>query len=167
MNDRQAIEKIKNGEIEAFSFIVRNYTNRIHNYISMKLFDKSEVDDLVQNVFLSFYKAIPHFEIDKPILPYLFQITKNELKMHYRAKKLTIPLDEDIKIVDEKEVFSEADYQDVLSLLPGEEKKIFQWIYEGYSYEEIAKKINKPTNTIKTLVRRTRLKLSKKTYEKT
>jgi len=167
MEDKEAIVKIKNGEIDAFSFIVRNYTSRIHNYISMKLFDKLETDDLVQNVFLSFYKAIPRFEISKPILPYLFQITKNELKMYYRAKKQTVSLNEDIKVIDEKEIFSEADYQDILRVLPKNEKKIFQWIYEGYSYEEIAKKINKPTNTIKTLVRRARLKLSKKTYEKT
>ena len=53
-----------------------------------------------------------------------------------------------------------------MKFLNDQERKIFKQINDGYSYEEIAKIFKKPLNTIKSIVRRARLKV-KKIYEKT
>ncbi|MDO8609176.1 MAG: sigma-70 family RNA polymerase sigma factor, partial [bacterium] len=87
LTDKEAIERIKNGEIDIFSQIVNEYSSKINAYIKAKLFNKLEVDDLVQNTFISFYKALFHFDDTKPVLPYLYQIARNELKMYYRSRK--------------------------------------------------------------------------------
>ena len=164
ISDKDIIRKIKNGEIDNYSYIVKKYTTLIYRFIQRKLFNKEDIDDLVQNVFISFYKAIEKFDEKKPIKPYLFQIVQNELKMYYRSKKQTIPLNDNIYLDHNRDV----DIIDInyLTYLKQDEKQIFLYITEGYSYEEIAKLIKKPVNTIKSIVRRGRLKL-KSIYEKT
>lgn len=164
--DNEAIRRIKNGEINYFSILVEEYTPQIYRYIKKRLFQKLDVDDLVQNTFISFYKAISRFDESKPILPYLFQITKNELKMYFRSHKETVSLDESLEIKTEINDFYSEDYSHVLEKLSKEQQEILQLLKKGYTYEEIAKKYNKPINTIRTIIRRTRLKV-KKLYEKT
>lgn len=163
LSDKDIIKKIKNGEIDYYSKIVKKYTILIYRYIERKLFKKDETDDLVQNVFISFYKAIEKFDSERPIKPYLFQIVQNELKMYFRSYKKNLPLDE--RIVSEDRQEEELKIEDFKSL-SSQEKGIFKHISEGYSYGEIAKLFKKPVNTIKSMVRRGRLKI-KKNYEKT
>jgi len=162
LSDKDIVKKIKNGEIDYYSYIVKKYTTLIYLYIKRRLFKKDETDDLVQNVFISFYKAIEKFDEERPIKPYLFQIVQNELKMYFRSYKKSLPLDESIVSADKQEELIVED----LKLLNDQEKGIFQYISEGYSYQEIAKIFKKPLNTIKSIVRRERLKI-KKIYEKT
>src|SRR3990167_7579561 len=94
LSDKDIILRIKKGEIDYFTFIVKKYTKQIYNYVLKKLGQKDEAEDVVQNSFLKFYKAISRFDEDKPILPYVYQIAKNEIKMYWRAKKKLLPLDE-------------------------------------------------------------------------
>ena len=106
LSDKDIIKKIKNGEIDYYSYIVKKYTNSIFKFIERKLFKKDEVDDLVQNVFISFYKAIEKFNEQRPIKPYLFQIVQNELKMYFRSYKKSVPIDERIIISNMRNLFS-------------------------------------------------------------
>lgn len=157
LSDKDVIIRIRNGEINHYSYIVKKYTTSIYRFIERKLFKKEDADDLVQNVFISFYKAIEKFDEKRPIKPYLFQIVQNELKMYFRSYKKEQPLNEQI-ISEEKE---ESLKIEDLKLLNKQEKEVFKHINEGYSYEEIGKLFKKPLNTIKSIVRRGRLKLKK------
>ena len=157
LSDKDIVKKIKNGEIDYYSYIVKKYTTSIYRYIERKLFKKDEADDLVQNVFISFYKAIEKFDVERPIKPYLFQIVQNELKMYFRSYKKSLPLDERIVSEDKQAELKIEDFK----LLNSQERGIFKHISEGYSYEEIAKVVKKPLNTIKSIVRRGRLKIKK------
>src|SRR4051794_19205811 len=98
LSDREVIKNIKNGNIHFFEQIVKEYTQKVYVFVSRKLFDKSEAEDIVQNSFLKFYKAIPKFDETRPILPYLFEIAKNEVRMYIRSKKSTVSLDDALEI---------------------------------------------------------------------
>ncbi len=162
-DDKAIIQKIKQGELEHFSYIVHAYTKPIYTYVSKKLYEKEDADDIVQNVFLQFYKHIDTFDENAQILPYLYGIARNELKMYFRSKKTTVTLNEDVA-ADAEEI-QDTNIEEALQLLPSEQQEPLKLLYEGYTYEEIATKLQKPVNTIKTIVRRTRLKL-KKQHEK-
>lgn len=155
ISDKDVIKKIKKGEINYYSYIVKKYTTLIYHFIERRLFDKHEVDDLVQNVFILFYKAIEKFDENRPVKPYLFQIVQNELKMYYRSKKEVISLNENIYLSHETNITDDS----FLNYLADNQKKIFKLIIDGYSYEEIAELVKKPVNTIKSIVRRGRLKI--------
>ncbi len=161
LSDKEVITKIKEGELDYFSYVVKKFTPRILNFVSARLFKKEEADDLVQNIFISFYKAIIRFNEEKPILPYLYEIARNELKMYYRSHKITVPLKEEITVIDSEEiVFDESS----LKVLDKHERSYLLEIADGYTYQEVAKKYKMSVNTLKSKIRRARLKV-KKIYE--
>lgn len=159
LSDKDTIRKIKKGQIDSYSLIVKKYTTITYQFIYKKLFKKEEVDDLVQNVFISFYKSLDKFDEKRPVKPYLFQIVQNELKMYYRSQKPTTVLNDNIYIEDDSRQNIKS--EDYLKHLNDKEKNIFKFIVDGYSYFEISKFTKKSLNTIKSIVRRARLKLKK------
>lgn len=161
LSDKNIIIKIKNGEIDYFSFIVKKYFYSIYQYIKLKIKNKEDTEDLVQNVFISFYKAIGKFDEQKPIKPYLFQIVNNQLKMFYRKYKNFLPLKEDIYLENDRIIdnFYNRNIFKTLKKLKFEEKEMMAMIADGYSYEDVARKFKKPVNTVKSIIRRIRLKL--------
>jgi len=155
MTDMAVITHIKEGDIEMFEVLVEKYTSRIKSFVVHKLFDKDEVDDIVQNSFIQFYKALFQFDVSKPVYPYLLQITRNELNMYFRKHHKTVSLNEDIVLVSEK-AHNES-MEDILQGLKKDNKNALIWFAEGYSYQEIAKRLGRPLNTVRTLIRRARL----------
>ncbi|OGK25160.1 hypothetical protein A3A46_00590 [Candidatus Roizmanbacteria bacterium RIFCSPLOWO2_01_FULL_37_13] len=168
LSDKEVIIRIKNGEIDYFAHIVKRYTKRIYNYVFKKISNREDVEDIVQNSFVQLYKAVGRLDQDKQVLPYLYEIVRNEMKMFWRARKASIPLDEEIAS-EEKEEYPETDLiEKQLVRLPKEQRKALKLVSEGYSYKEIAKYLSRPINTVRTIIRRARLRLSKlKTHEKT
>ena len=163
LSDKDIIAKIKNGEIDYYSLLVKKYTDTIYRFIKLKIRKDEDAEDLVQNVFISFYKAIERFDEAKPVRPYLYQIVGNELKMFYRSRKQVLQLKEEmVGETEEAMVFDESN----LKVLSKMEKEILLLVYEGVSYEEISGQFKKPLNTIRSIIRRARLKV-KRPYEKT
>jgi len=165
MIDKEVIVKIKNGEIDYFEVLVKKYSKVIYRYLFSKLKKKENCEDLVQEIFLSFYKSISRFNEQKPVLPYLFEITKNLLKMFYRKRKVFLPLKEEIiKEEDDFQIFEESDISlfDNLDRLNKKEKKIFEMLGKGYKIKEIAKQLKIKENTVKSMIRRGRMKLKMK-----
>lgn len=164
--DEEIIISIRQGKIDLYTYIVKRYTLRILQFISSRLFDKAEAEDLTQNVFINFYKAIDRFDEKRPVLPYLYESSRNELKMFYRSHKEMLSLDEQI-LVEEAQMkeTDPIDIDEVLKDMPGDQKKVLKLVHEGYTYQEIADKMKKNINTVRTLIRRARLLLnSKKNY---
>lgn len=159
LSDKELIVRIKNGEIDYYEYIVKKYTKQIYNYVFKKIKNREDVEDIVQMSFFQLYKVIGRFDVERPVLPYLFQIAKNEMKMFWRSQKKTVPLDEKL-IVEEKEELIDLDFiKRQLEKLTKEQKKAIKLVIEGFSYKEIAKFLGKPINTIRTIIRRARLKL--------
>ncbi|MGB9883012.1 MAG: RNA polymerase sigma factor [Microgenomates group bacterium] len=166
MTDKELILKIKEGQFEYFTEIFNRYFLKIKKFVDERVFEKQDVDDIVQEAFFKFYKAIDRFDENKDILPYLLEIAKNQVKMYYRSKKTIFSLTErliaKLPLLNNKtseENILDVDVNDYLKNLNKREKEIFLMLADGYSYKEISKKTKIPLNTIKSIIRRTRRKL--------
>lgn len=113
---------------------------------------------------IKFYKNIDGFDEDKPVLPYLLTIAQNELRMYWRKKKSFLSLDERMRI--EEKDFENEDFNLPNININEKEKKIINLLKQGYHYFEIAKILKLNLNTIKTIIRRLRLKVKKSQDEK-
>ena len=157
--DDVVIKKVQAGDIEQFQILVHRYSSKVQAFIGSRCRDAFLVDDVVQTAFIQFYKSITRFDTTRPVLPYLFQIAKNELYMYYRRHKGAVTLDERVQVVTPTQ--DTADDMDVvqgaLKDLKKDQKQALLWFAEGYKYEEIASKMQKPINTVRTLIRRARL----------
>jgi RNA polymerase sigma-70 factor (ECF subfamily) len=160
MSDAAVITQIKAGNINTFKILVERYSAKIRAFIVQRLFDKEEADDIVQNSFIQFYKALSRFDVSKPVYPYLLQITRNELNMYFRKHHNTLQLNEDIEQVSNKTPIQENS-EELLQGLKPDHKYALSWFAEGYSYKEISRRMGKPLNTVRTLIRRARLYVQK------
>ena len=158
MTDAQIITRIQDGYIDDFSLLMNRHIKGILTFVKIRLKDPFVVDDIVQNTFVNFYKTINRFDTTKPVRPYLLQIAKNEIKMHFRSKKNVIQLKETIGKIDKHDSF---DLRNFIEGLPSKPKNILKLLYAGYTYEEIANRMKASVNTIKTVIRRLRIKNEK------
>lgn len=162
MDDRSTILNIRAGNIDAYRSIVDAYESKIHRYIRSRLYDKDQADDLTQLVFVKFYKSLALFECDRPVLPYLYGIALTELKMFYRSqKKGRVSLDHVDVLATQESIGSDLEVdeavREALSHLTPDQQSAILMHAEGYQYQEIAEKLKKPLNTVRTLIRRARL----------
>jgi len=158
MFDKEVIVKIKNGEIDYFEILVKKYSPVIYCYLFSRLKKREDCEDLLQEIFLSFYKSINRFNEERSVLPYLFEIAKNSLKMFYRKRKIFLPLKEEI--IKEEDYFDFFEKVDVdLNKLNEKEKNIFKMLIEGYKIKEIEKILKIKENTVKSIIKRGRMKV--------
>lgn len=163
MTDEAAIRRVLAGDIDMFEILVKRYSSKLQSYVSQRLYKKEESDDIVQTSFIQLYKNLSRFDIHKPLYPYLMQITRNELYMYFRKNKITVPLNDEVTYdAVSVEQGMEVENEELLVGLKIEHKNALLWFVEGYSYKDIAKKLGKPLNTIRTIIRRARLYIQKK-----
>lgn len=71
------IVALKNRETVAVAQIVEEHYEAIFNYCYVRIRQKEEAEDLTQEVFLNFFKAIHRYEDRGKPRAYLFQIAKH------------------------------------------------------------------------------------------
>jgi RNA polymerase sigma-70 factor (ECF subfamily) len=166
LSERDIIKKIKNGEIDYFASFVKRFSQIIYYYAKKRIKDEQDVPDIVQNSFIKAYKGMERFDEKKTFYPYLFTILKNEIIDYYRKKKYHVKIEEDHATYEERSINEATDFTNTLDKLKPESGAVIKLYYiEGYSYKEIAGKLKKPINTVKTLLHRGKSEL-KKIYEK-
>ena len=82
---------------------------------------------------------------------------------HLHTSLATTPTPEESVIINQ----SRLHFDDALEELPEEYRRVIEMRFlEEYSYEEIAERLNKPLNTVKTQIRRARAMVCKLITEK-
>jgi len=56
MTDKEVILKIKSGEINYFEFLIKKYSHLLYQYLFLKIKNKDDCGDLLQEIFLAFIK---------------------------------------------------------------------------------------------------------------
>lgn len=152
VSEEEIIRKIKRGEINYFEFLVNKYSRLVYFYALKKVANREDAEDIVQNAFVKAYKGIDRFDLKQKFYPWFFTIVKNEINEFFRKNKTHSKLDEEMAEDVKEEGFG---FEYLIKDLKPEYKQVLQLYFEeGYSYQEIAEKIEKPINTVKTLIRR-------------
>lgn len=175
--DLQMVTRILNGERETFDTLYDLYFPKVYNYVYMKLQDRAEAEDLVQDVFVSVIESLESYEGRSSLLCWTFSITKNMLKNLYRTRKqnshffadaegqcrnnfpknVRTPLDQ----LEYKEFLEK--WHDNIGKLPQNSRKIFYLKhFNGLSIKEIARKTDKSEGAVKTALYRTKILLTNK-----
>jgi len=163
LSDKDIIRNIQQGQIDNYSHLVHRYVGRLQMYVRQFIKKVEDRDDIIQTTFINYYKVIDRIDPDRPIWPYLLTIAKHEVAQFLRTHMKNVSLTEDIKDekaeynIDEKNIIEKT-----IAKLNKRDKQIIKLLYQGFTYKEIAEKLEKPLNTIKTIIRRLRLKLTRK-----
>jgi RNA polymerase sigma-70 factor (ECF subfamily) len=169
-SDEQLVAAAREGDERAFMEIVKRHEARVASTVIGMLGNCPEAEDVGQETFIRFYRALGSFRGESGLGTYLTRIainlSLNELK---RRKKLFTrfakkPVDEFHDIADrnstgmafeEKEILDKA----MKSLKPEFRSVVVLRLITGYSTEETAKILNLPVGTVLSRLARAQKKL--------
>ena len=77
--DRQLVERIRAGEADAWQQCIDLYEGRLLAFARTRLQDRSAAEDIVQEPFLGFLKALPNYDERTPMESWLFSIAAHKL----------------------------------------------------------------------------------------
>jgi RNA polymerase sigma-70 factor (ECF subfamily) len=95
--DAEVVERVRSGDIEAFSILVRRYQKRMLNVAYRMCGDYEDSCDIVQDSFISAFKALKGFRGEASFPTWLTGIvmnnTRNRLRQRSGARFRTVSLD--------------------------------------------------------------------------
>ena len=101
--DVQLMLKLKQGDTLAFGELLEKYQKPVINIIYRFIQDRSEADDLAQEVFIKVYHHAKSYHPRAKFFTWLYRITKNVCLNELRRRKRNIvSLDEAVSADDER-----------------------------------------------------------------
>jgi len=154
---RQAIE----GNEEAFARLYGEHFNKIYRYVYFKVGNRTEAEDLTQEVFLKALGAIRSYKWRQlPFSSWLFRIAHNEVIDYFRKRervKLTELNDRTINVEDDPMSIAERSLEKkqlmaaIQKLSPARREVICLRFIAELSIAEVAKTLGKSEGTVKAL----------------
>ena len=175
LTDQVLIERIQNGDKQAFNLLVVKYQNKVCNLISRYVNNQSDVADVAQEAFIKAYRAIPNFRGESAFYTWLYRIAVNTAKNHIVAQGRRPPATdvdaEDAEYYETGNALKEISNPENLALSKELKQVVFDAIealpedlktamtlreLDGLSYEEIAAVMECPVGTVRSRIFRAR-----------
>ena len=175
-SDHQLIKLASEGDHQAFEHLFMRYNEAIHHLFEQRLSDKDVANDLLQETFIKVYLHIGDYSESYTFGQWIYTIARNTLVDYLRrraddvsidekfiAPMATTPSPEESVIINQRTAHFEAS----LNEIPEDYRQIIEMRFlDEYSYEEIAEKLGRPLNTIKTQIRRAKAAVCKMILDK-
>lgn len=175
-SDSQLVELASEGDQQAFEYLFTRYNEALTRLFEQRLGDKDTAADLLQETFIKVYLHLGDYSRNYTFGQWIYTIARNTLVDHLRRKADDLPIDERFRSPqatspspEESVIINQSHnhFYAALDELSEEYRQIIQMRFiEEYSYEEMAEKLGKPINTIKTQIRRARAAVCKIILEK-
>ena len=163
--DLDLVLRVQAGELSAFGELIDRHQRAVYGIVSRMVTSRDDADDLVQDVFVSAYKAIGSFRRDAKFSTWLHTITVNttlkQLKMKKRRSTVSIDdpetgLADMIRTDDEPSPIeslqnreqSEAVRRAIDSLPDKQKIVVVMHYFEQHSCEEIAATLKCSVGTV-------------------
>lgn len=152
----------------AFEDFYNHYFKLIYYIISQYINNKSDIEDITQEVFLKFFNNILNVDIDKNIKYYLTTMAKNMSLNYLKSKHHNIIYAEDLilTILDNQNNIERHLYKDIFDDLSKclnklEVKIIILHIIEGMKFKDISNCLSMSINSVLTIYSRAFKKIKK------
>jgi RNA polymerase sigma factor (sigma-70 family) len=171
-NDNFYIEKIRNKEISAYSFLVDKHKDMVFSIALKILRSREDAEELAQDVFVKAYQSLDTFKGESKFSTWLYRIVYNAAISKTRKKKIeTVVLD--YNLVDNystdeiKENINRLGYDEqkrivdqiLKELSPEESVMITLFYFKENSTEEISEIMGMTQSNVKVKLHRLRKKL--------
>ena len=156
------------GDIGAFNCLYDKYKSRVYGYLYKRVNERTEVDEIFQDVFLRLHYSRSRYKSEFPFEPWLFTVLRNSLIDYYRKRRKEyhdVPLDslETLPLALQVE-----DKHNLDRLLPKtadltkNQRQAIELRYgEDFSFEEIAHRLETTSPNARQLVSRALKRLRK------
>jgi RNA polymerase sigma-70 factor (ECF subfamily) len=165
------IQRVRSGDIRAFSGIVEKYQQLVLTIIIKIVENREDAEDIAQEVFIKVFKSLDQFNAVSEFSTWLYRIAYNTTLSELRKRKLTFAsMDEQVLMIDEpaendwaeEEKEKKLQYLDkaLKQLAPDETFLISLYYMDKQSVENISKITGISVSNVKVKLHRTRKKLA-------
>jgi len=144
---------------------VKRYSDLVYRLAVSQMRNKSDADDVYQEVFLRYFRSSPEFDSEEHRKAWFLRVTLNCCKKQWASpwRKRMVPLEE------RKDFFfptpEESGLREQLLRLPAKYRAVLHlFYYEDMSIEETARILNRKPSTVRTQLTRAR-RLLKEYFE--
>lgn len=176
-SDSDLVSLAQGGDPLALDELVARHTQRLFRVVRRMMHDRQEAEEIVQEAWVRAWRGLAGFQAERPFFPWLATIAANAARDSWRKRR---PLDFS-DVSDELEDVADAEIgpepalerqeslarlvQQVAELRP-EQRVTLSLRYEaGLSYQEIADAMDLPLNTVRTHLRRAKMRLRQRLEE--
>ena len=86
-DERSIVDRAAKGDVDAFESLVKAYEKKLYNMAYRLVSDPEDALDVVQEVFLKTYQALPNFRGDSQFSTWLYRVCVNTCLDHLRKDK--------------------------------------------------------------------------------
>lgn len=170
MDIDEQIRKVRDGDVNSFEPVIREYQQNIFAFCYFMLGHRQEAEDAVQDVFFKAYRHLPTYRFEQSFLAWLYKISANHCKTVLKRKRkwsLLLPL---FRTYD-REISAEQSFVDqngteisqwLIGLSPAEKEILILRVLEDQSFEMIAELLGSKPATVRKRFERLRKKLRTK-----
>jgi RNA polymerase sigma-70 factor (ECF subfamily) len=173
--DETIMEAVKDGDLQQASLLFERYHLRIFNFLARMTMDRTQAEDLTQNVFLRMIRYRTSYRRGARFQSWIYQIARNVFSDHYQANKNhradfvdVENIREQMQDTDEDESRAEREQLLHRSLARlGEEQRelLILTRFQQMKYEEVAQIMDTTVANIKVKVHRAIIKLRENYFE--
>ena len=165
------IQRVKAGDIRAFSAIVSNYQQMVFTIVLKIVANREDAEDIMQEIFVKVFKSLGQFKEESEFSTWLYRIAYNTTISELRKRKISHisindNLDTDGQAFTDEETFDSKEIKlqyldEALKKLPPDEIFLVTLhYYKEQSIEAISKISNLSVANVKVKLHRIRKKLA-------
>lgn len=161
MDDKEILDLYTSGQRErAFREIVESYSERLYWHVRRFLCSHEDTDDLLQEIFLKIWTALPSFRAESQLYTWIYRIATNETLNFLNKQKVRAALrfeslsDKLVDRIDEDPWFNgdqlKRNLMKAVQKLPEKQRLVFimRW-FEDLSYEDISEILGTSVGALK------------------
>ena len=177
-DDIYYIEAVRNGNVQAFSFLVEKYQKLVYT-LALKLLKKpEEAEEMAQDTFVKAFQKLNSYEGKSKFSTWLYSITYNACISELRKRRIEFKSLDDRQISDQDEQKMHDYYRETrkedqekylnlaLARLPEDDQVLVTlYYYENQSMDEISQITGLTVSNIKVKIHRARKKMYELLHE--
>jgi len=179
-DEKELVRMAASGDQNAFLKLFERYIDQIYTYILTFIPKPQDAEDICQETFHKAFKNIMYYQDEWAFSTWLYKIARNTAIDHYRKNSLTpyqsidenredatVSIDpSDILPSPEEDMINQQTFEMLIKAIKELDVKYrkvaeLRFIHD-YAYEEIARELNLPQNTVRTQIKRARKLLARK-----
>jgi RNA polymerase sigma-70 factor (ECF subfamily) len=152
------------GDFAAAKALIDRLSPALHRFFDGQLANRSDADDLLQDVWLRIHRVRHTYRAGKPLLPWIFAIARRVRVDHYRWSIRTSIREQRLESVSEDLAAAEGraadDLEELLAPLSESQREVLHLLkVGGLSLEEVAQATSCSVGSVKQKVHRAYEKL--------
>ncbi len=155
-DDRMAVERCLNGDIDAFGLLIDRYERPIYNTVLHMVGDAEDAREVCQQVFMKAFEHLATYDPQRKFFSWIYRVAVNEAINHVKARHHHEPLSDNLetKKANPAQQFEELEgwihlHEEIMKLDPNYRAVIILRHFLHLSYLEVGEILTLPEKTVK------------------